>query len=493
MAVYTLTPAQLRGAGVYNSFEIPAGGGTPSFSNVNSFEFDGVDDYFLGAGTYSEIDGLNNFAFSFWIKPSTLANFRQIVTIGTSNADYRAQQIQIASTSGRIQVYVSGMSYFWNSTASLTQDAWNHILVTRDSSRPINEKGKVYINGVDASSSDNTRHWTNNAVANSGLMIGRHNNGWSSLFSGKIDEVAVYTQDMASYISEIYGGGQPVDLNNLATAPQPTTWQRMGEDATWNGATWTMTDINSGYTNRSINMVEANRTTDVPIPFTNTKSILLDGVDDFVTMGDTLDFERTESFSLSAWIKRGTTGVDDSIVSKMESSGSYRGYFLYITNSNKIRFILRNVNTTSNRLFVDSTSTITNTNWNHILVTYDGSSSGSGVKIYINGVSDTVTTTGTLSATILNSSPFNIGARNSNSLFATATIDEVSVFNSELSQSDVTSIYNGGVPNDISSLSPLSWWRCGDGDTSPTLTDNGSASNNGTMTNFTTFSTDVPT
>jgi hypothetical protein len=31
------------------------------------------------------------------------------------------------------------------------------------------------------------------------------------------------------------------------------------------------------------------------------------------------------------------------------------------------------------------------------------------------------------------------------------------------------------------------------GDTSPTLTDNGSGGNNGTMVNFTTFSTDVPT
>ena len=45
----------------------------------------------------------------------------------------------------------------------------------------------------------------------------------------------------------------------------------------------------------------------------------------------------------------------------------------------------------------------------------------------------------------------------------------------------------------LSDLSPLSWWRMGDGDTSPTLTDNGSGGNDGTMTNFSTFSTDVPT
>ena len=29
------------------------GGGTPSFSNVNSFSFDGVDDYFIGVGGYT--------------------------------------------------------------------------------------------------------------------------------------------------------------------------------------------------------------------------------------------------------------------------------------------------------------------------------------------------------------------------------------------------------------------------------------------------------
>ena len=88
---------------------------------------------------------------------------------------------------------------------------------------------------------------------------------------------------------------------------------------------------------------------------------------------------------------------------------------------------------------------------------------------------------------------FFIGARTATTQFFVGGIDEVAVFDSELSQSNITSIYNGGVPNDISSLNPLSWWRCGDGDTAPTLTDNGSASNDGTMTNFSTFSTDVPT
>ena len=92
------------------------------------------------------------------------------------------------------------------------------------------------------------------------------------------------------------------------------------------------------------------------------------------------------------------------------------------------------------------------------------------------------------------STNFTIGKYNTVSSNIAGNIDEVSIFNTELSASDVSTIYGTGVPNDILSISGLvSWWRCGDGDTSPTLTDNGSGGNDGTMTNFTTFSTDVPT
>ena len=69
MATYTLTPSQLKGAGIYNSFEIPAGGGTPSFSNINSFLFDGVDDKMFSTANYTEINGTQNFSVSFWLKP----------------------------------------------------------------------------------------------------------------------------------------------------------------------------------------------------------------------------------------------------------------------------------------------------------------------------------------------------------------------------------------------------------------------------------------
>ena len=77
-------------------------------------------------------------------------------------------------------------------------------------------------------------------------------------------------------------------------------------------------------------------------------------------------------------------------------------------------------------------------------------------------------------------------------------MDEIAVFSSELSASDVSDIYNGGAAIDLGldglDLSPASWWRMGDNDgaTGSTITNQGSGGNNGTLTNGPTFSTTVP-
>ena len=201
----------------------------------------------------------------------------------------------------------------------------------------------------------------------------------------------------------------------------------------------------------------------------NVYSMEFDGTNDYIEAGslNILNFERTDSFSISAWVKRAGTGIDEAIVSKMLSFGSNRGYLLSFGNTNVVKFVLRNSDTASNRLFVDSTLTITDTNWHHILITYNGSSNVSGIKIYIDGVSDTVTTSGTLSLTTISSAPFNIGARNSDSLFANAEIDEVAVFNTALTELEVKKIYYStetGKTADLNDLTtpPVKWYRMGD-------------------------------
>ena len=116
---------------------------------------------------------------------------------------------------------------------------------------------------------------------------------------------------------------------------------------------------------------------------------------------------------------------------------------------------------------------------------------GTSFSLYLNGTLQNTTPFIPTIATNQGTN-FNIGRYNISGAFNyLGNIDEVAVWNSD--QSANASDIGSTIPTDLSIYSPLSWWRCGDNDTSPTLTDNGSGGNDGTMTNFSTFSTDVPT
>ena len=245
---------------------------------------------------------------------------------------------------------------------------------------------------------------------------------------------------------------------------------------------------------------DTNIGTAVTPSFTNTLSTRFDGVDDFVNCGtnSSLNFERTDAFSYSFWVARASFNTNHMMLSKMNPSGNRRGMFLNLNSENKVVVMLRtDTSFTSQRLFWKTNELINDSNWHHIVFTFDGSSTVGGGKIYIDGAAATFDmANGALSATIQQSSPFLIGTMSTAPLLpADAALDEVAVFNTELSASAVTTIYNSGVPNDLTGTSGLvSWWRMGDGDTFPTITDN-VGSNNGTMTNMSAgnFISNVPT
>lgn len=229
-------------------------------------------------------------------------------------------------------------------------------------------------------------------------------------------------------------------------------------------------------------------------PFSNTKSILLDGVDDFVEVADNSNLSfgngSTDSpFSISAWINM-TDATKFRIVNKRDNSKSE--YHFTTGGSDTLGF---NIYDFSTGAFIsrkyNAALTSYEGQWIHVSATYDGSSSASGMKLYLNGtrVDDTTSLSGTYVAMENTNARFNIGKQIGD--FANGKIDEVSVFNTELSQSDITSIYGGGTPSSLSSYSSLvSWWRF-EG-TGTTATDSGSGGNNGTLLNGVTRSTDVP-
>jgi hypothetical protein len=246
----------------------------------------------------------------------------------------------------------------------------------------------------------------------------------------------------------------------------------------------------------------------------NTYSLSLDGLDDYVEVADSDDFSfgdgsSNSAFSYSFWVRveRSSTNVFQHLISKGSSSNSE--YLIqamppnsYGLNANSIYFALY-PGSTSGAVVESPASSISLNTWHHVVCTADGTGNRSGMKIYIDGVSQTLRTSGQSSITMDNyTDPLRFGARSSNTTpnsYLQGKMDEVAFFNSALSASQITNIYRGeddggsggtnGVPGDLSTFNsnngPVGWWRMGDNNSGAgaTITDQGSGGNNGTIVN----------
>ena len=234
--------------------------------------------------------------------------------------------------------------------------------------------------------------------------------------------------------------------------------------------------------------------------FTNTLSTTFDGTDDAVVIG-TASLGITNSISVSAWVKIPTTNTGGGganiqvIIAEDPTSSGKRNWNLFWRGGgiDSFYFVVHNTNLSS--AAAQSVGVTPNSGqWIHILATYDGTANTNGIKLYIDGV---LNAQGTASSTGINSftsSEPNIGRlTGQNQWNFEGNIDEVAVWNSELSASDANAI-GSTIPTDLTSYNPIGWWRMGDGSTYPTIND-AAGSNDGTMTNMSAanFVTDVPT
>ncbi len=227
--------------------------------------------------------------------------------------------------------------------------------------------------------------------------------------------------------------------------------------------------------------------------FNNIYSVSFDGSDDKMQAGDSTTIASASVFTISAWARFHYGGFT------FLASGTANQDRIYMElYSTKVGVVVKNGPGGAARW----TTSLSPNTWYHIACTVDSGTS----KLFVNGVYRATASVATLSATA--GDDLSIGTDNGNGMSAFSfdgDVDEVSLFSSALSDGgglsigdtaggDIATLYNSGVPADISSLSPTSWWRMGDNNSGSgtTITDQGSEGNDGTLVNGPTFSTNVP-
>jgi len=197
-------------------------------------------------------------------------------------------------------------------------------------------------------------------------------------------------------------------------------------------------------------------------PFLNTYSLDFDGVDDYVDcgtgIGDSLGDNYTGDLSLSMWFKADLTSGNDGFFTIGDFSSSVGEFTIYIY-LNEIYYRLNNGGWTRKVAFTDTSS------WHHLLIIYKSGSEANS-KMFLDG-SEVGATSGSFPAT--SAMDFAglktiIGAYYTNAFGWSGLIDEVAIWSNDQTANAAT-IYGGGTPTDLTSLSPVAWWRNGDSGT----------------------------
>jgi hypothetical protein len=167
-----------------------------------------------------------------------------------------------------------------------------------------------------------------------------------------------------------------------------------------------------------------------------TSSINFDGTDDYINIGDNIDFSGNTPFTAGAWINPDTLPGSAARFLAKYDAGTAGEWFLDIDSTGKIDF-LRECGTYG----TSSTVTVSTGTWSHIVGVYDGSN----LNIYLNGK---LVNTKADSCSISNTAvDLTIGAgdngANSENNFD-GRIDSVVLYNYALTADMVKKLYNEG-------------------------------------------------
>ena len=420
-----------------NKFEVYAHG--EAIDNY-SMNFNGTDN-FISIGAYNKLEGLKTASWSFWLKPE--AEVGSTIIYNPSAADPPGNLasvflIRLTPEFNEMELSVGTGSYFHRADVSaLNYDEWNHVLWCRDGNiYPQSDIARCFLNGQEITPETNNG---GNAFpeALGKTNIGRHENSlYSRFMHGHIDDLAIWDTDQRDNAAKIYNHGVPHRLDQLDSPP--IDWWRMGNDATFREPQWLLP--NHANKNAASNY-----------------SMRFDGSDDYITTSmDLTSVDFTNSFWIRAYpwaiTHPGRFAMNIGGVGANDSYGRiHTGKIMCQTTDEAGQ----------NRDDYYPDVTITDGNWHNIVFTYKNTTSQ--IFAYIDGVNYQWKKYdgGSLHPSVTLNPSGNLQFSHPDKAFM-GNIDEVAVWKSILTPSEITDIYNSGVPTDLSALNPESHWKMGE-------------------------------
>ena len=431
--------------------------------------FDGVADYtsITNHDDFSFGNGSSDseFSISAWIYMNDATTFPIVSKYSTSHKEWFFKTD--GSDKLKLRLYDNSTGAYqgreYDTALTSYEGKWTHVVATYSGDETDAEAGiNLYINGGvvdDADSSSGS--YTAMENKDGAVTIGAELAGTSKFANGAITEVSIWADNLTqAEVNELYNDGKALDATTHSAATNIkgywrnnglATWTNLNDSGTHDGTPTSLTEtmlIPAG--------VDATRDNQGFIMNRQKDTSCLNLIDEdnsYVDVGTYSGFtfgdaSNDSAFSVSAWIK-----VPDlsslPIIAKAASSN--REWVFVFTSSDELSLYLYDENISKyESMKSDSGFASTDQNtWINVAATYDGtggSGASGGIKLYRNGVALGLTEVSTATYVAMEALEANvrIGSWEAGSAYTDGQIDNVLLYNKELSAAEVLRNYNAG-------------------------------------------------
>ena len=473
-------------SGVGNSGTLTSGPTKVKGVIGQALDFDGTDDYI----TITDADDtkyVGALTLCTWAKIDTGSTYNHFMgkhsgAGGSQNPfDFRTSNDAIP----KLSLIRSNTTHIGWEGPVVTIGQWKHYCVTAPST--IQTAPTFYINGMPTTGTTTGGSGTGAATGSaSAIRIGVRADDAAKM-DGSLDEVRIYNRILTtSEIQSLYNQGNADSVNSSASQAQGT-----GRLDSALALYWALDDGTSGATPTSATDSSTNGNTGT---LTNSptwttgqvgNAVDFDGTDDYITVADADIFDVLDSakFTLSGWFNRDTFTTDDTITAKSNGqAASDTGYNAYIDDStDKLTFV---ANDGTDQYKLESTSTFTATGWHHYALVWN-ESGASQTDLYIDGVAENATATGTFANvnSMANSVALRVGAESDAGNPFDGKLDEIRLYRRAFSSDEVANLYRLSTPTAVDTGLKGYWSFNGRDMNGTTVLDSSGTGNFGTLTN----------
>lgn len=166
----------------------------------------------------------------------------------------------------------------------------------------------------------------------------------------------------------------------------------------------------------------------------------------YIKAGKGIAFDTNTAFSATAWIKGPLQ--NSAIVGRMVQGGTYTGWEFHVGDRPGVLNVWFINAFGPNYIDVHGSTPVLDEAWHHVAMTYDGSGTASGIKLYVDGMEDPMeisadTLTGTMVAA---DAEFCLGTRQSGANHTLqGSLSEVSLWSAALTAAQITTIFQDGI------------------------------------------------